>query len=273
MASPTDTTAPVWLNGEVADSGSATVLAVTAGLLTGEGAFETLAVYGGEPFALARHHERLVTSADRLGLAVPALDVVRDAIASVVGDFGDGRIRLRITVAAGVGTLVSCAPFPAWPPTADVVVVPWVRNERGALAGIKPTSYAENVVARRWAHGRGGGEAIFGNTVGHLCEGAASNVFLVEEGVLVTPTLASGCLPGVTRALAIVEAKRLGIAVEERDTKIGAFEGAEEAFLTSTTREIQPVARVDGRRLGRVNGELTAAVGEAYRQLLPKGGS
>ena len=84
-----------------------------------------------------------------------------------------------------------------------MVTVPWPRNERGALAGLKTTSYAENVVALAEARRRGGTEAIFANLAGHLCEGTGSNVFYVVDGELRTPTLASGCLAGVTRALVL----------------------------------------------------------------------
>ena len=84
-----------------------------------------------------------------------------------------------------------------------VVTVPWTRNEHGATAGLKTTSYAENVIALAHAVERGGSEAVFANTAGNLCEGTGTNVFYVVDGELRTPTLASGCLAGVTRALVI----------------------------------------------------------------------
>ncbi len=104
----------------------------------------------------------------------------------------------------GPATLVVayCA-IDAGPASTAVSTVPWPRNERGATAGLKTTSYAENVIALAHAAERGGTEAIFANTVGHLCEGTGSNVFYVVDGELRTPTLACGCLAGVTRALVI----------------------------------------------------------------------
>ena len=99
--------------------------------------------------------------------------------------------------------MVALAPMASWAPTAKVVVVPWTRNERAATAGLKTTSYADNVVALAHAKARGATEALLMNTAGLLCEGTGSNVFVVLDGELVTPPLSSGCLAGVTRALVI----------------------------------------------------------------------
>ena len=147
------------------------------------------------------------------------------------------------------------------PPSATdvaVVTVPWPRNERGALAGLKTTSYAENVVALAEAKRRGGTEAIFANLAGHLCEGTGSNVFYVVDGELRTPTLASGCLAGVTRALVLEWCG--GVEVDE---PIEVLTGASEIFLASTTRDVQPVSRWDDRVLD-VPGPVTRAAQQAW---------
>jgi len=122
--------------------------------------------------------------------------------------------------------------------------VPWPRNERGALAGLKTTSYAENVVALAHAQREGASEAIFENLAGNLCEGTGSNVFYVVDGELRTPTLASGCLAGVTRALLVA-----WCGAKEVDEPIGVLQEASEVFLASTTRDVQGVHQVDGREL------------------------
>ena len=129
-------------------------------------------------------------------------------------------------------------------PTAAVCVVPWPRNERGAMAGIKTTSYAENVKALAYAKERGCTEALFETTTGLLCEGTGSNVFVGIDGRLLTPPLSSGCLAGVTRDLLL----EVTDAVEE-DIPMAAFREADEVFLTSTGRDVQPVHRVDDRRV------------------------
>jgi branched-chain amino acid aminotransferase len=145
--------------------------------------------------------------------------------------------------------------------------VPWPRNERSALAGVKTTSYAENVVALAEARSRGGSEAVFANTAGHLCEGSGTNVFLVLDGVLCTPPLSSGCLAGVSRAIII---ELLGIPVEERDVPVSALADAEEAFLTSATRYVQPIRSVDGAGFALCPGPVTEQVAVAYAALLDR---
>jgi len=131
--------------------------------------------------------------------------------------------------------------------------VPWTRNERGALTGLKTTSYAENVVALARAHEHGASEALFGNTVGQLCEGTGSNVFVVLDGEIHTPPVVSGCLPGITRALTVE-----WTGAKETDLPLDVLERADEVFLTSTLRDVQAVHRIDGRELPGVPGPVTA---------------
>jgi branched-chain amino acid aminotransferase len=134
-----------------------------------------------------------------------------------------------------------------------VITVPWTRNERGALTGLKTTSYAENVVALARAHEHGASEALFGNTAGRLCEGTGSNVFVVLDGEIHTPPLASGCLAGITRALTIE-----WTGAKETDLPMDVLARADEIFLTSTLRDVQAVHRVDDRELHGVPGPVTA---------------
>ena len=129
--------------------------------------------------------------------------------------------------------------------------MPWPRNERGATAGLKTISYAENVRALAFAHERGATEAVFANTRGDLCEATGSNVFLVLDGVACTPPAAAGCLLGVTRALVLELGASAGVPVEERDVPLEALLTAEEAFLTSSTARSPPIAAVDGAGSGR----------------------
>ena len=267
----------IWVDGEMREPGEAVVGAFDHGLLVGDGVFETMLAYGGRVFAMRRHYERLVRSAGVLGIDVPGEAVVREAVNRVVETGGD---RVRVTLTGGDGApgsakgdgkprlIVTATEFVGWPPTADVVVVPWVRNERGALAGVKATSYGENVVALAYARRRGGSEAILGNTLGDLCEGTGSNVFVVWEGRLVTPPLESGCLAGVTRELVIELARESGIEVFEESFKLRQLGESDEVFLTSTTREVQPVARVDGKLVGNGAGEVAATLGAAYGELV-----
>jgi branched-chain amino acid aminotransferase len=140
-----------------------------------------------------------------------------------------------------------------------VAVLPWPRNERGLLAGVKTTSYAENVRALAWARERGAAEAIFGNLAGNLCEGTGTNVVVVTGGRLVTPPLSAGGLAGVTRALVVEWA-----GVAEEDLPLAALASAEEAFLTGTTRDVQPIRLVDGVPLPAMPGPLTRKAAEIF---------
>lgn len=267
----------VWIDGQVCDEAEARVSPFDHGLLTGDGVFETLKVYGGTAFALRRHLERLEASAGGFGLPCPPDEVLRAAVDDVVAANGilDGRIRITLTGgdsplgsergAGGPLVIVAGGPLPAWPQATDVVVVPWPRNERGALAGLKTTSYGENVIALAHARARGAGEAVFANTRGLLCEGTGTNVFVGAGGRLRTPPLSSGCLAGVTRAL-LLEV----VDAVEQDMAAGALAGADEAFLTSTTREVQPIRAVDGRVLPAVPGPLTTAAAAAFAAVVAR---
>ena len=267
--------ASVWLNGDLLDERDAVVSIFDHGLTVGDGVFETLKAVDGRPFAVRRHLDRLRRSADGLDLRVPFDDdQLRAAMAEVLASHDLPRARVRVTVTGGAAPLgsergegqatVVVAAASLWevPPTAPVCVVPWPRNERGAMAGIKTTSYAENVKALAYAKERGCAEAIFATTTDLLCEGTGSNVFVALDGRLVTPPLSSGCLAGVTRELVL----EVTDAVEE-DIPMAAFREADEVFLTSTGRDVQPVSRIDDRDVP-TGGPLTRAAAEAFAALV-----
>jgi branched-chain amino acid aminotransferase len=255
----------VWLDGALRDIEAARVSVLDHGLTVGDGIFETVKAVDGKPFALTRHLQRLTRSARGLGLPDPDHDEVRRACAAVLEANPMPLGRLRITFTGGHGPLgsdrgdqgttlvVALGETTRRPDSTAVVTVPWTRNERGALTGLKTTSYAENVVALAHAHRQGASEALFGNTAGRLCEGTGSNVFVVLDGEIHTPPLASGCLAGVTRALAIE-----WTGAKETDLPLDVLREAEEVFLTSTLRDIQAVHRVDDRELPGTAGPVTA---------------
>ena len=263
----------VWINGELLSDPTAPAVRVTDhGLTVGDGVFEAIKVVDGLPFALTRHLERLARSARGLGLPDVDDDAVRRGVAAVLADqeLPLGRIRITYTdgpspLGSGRGdaapTLIVVADsMKASSPTTAVATVPWPRNERGALAGLKTTSYAENVIALARAHERGASEAIFTNLAGNLCEGTGSNVFYVVDGELRTPTLASGCLAGITRALVLE-----WYGGTEIDEPIEVVDRASEIFLVSTTRDVQGVSRWDDRELP-APGPVTTKVAELWRQ-------
>jgi branched-chain amino acid aminotransferase len=261
----------IWINGELRDEDSALLSVLDHGFTVGDGVFETVKVKDGVPFALGRHLARLARSAAGLGLPMPDLDLVVKACAEVVAGAGPGLRRLRITYTGGPSPLgsdrgdatpslvVAAPPTKPWPPSAAVVTAPWTRNERSAIAGLKTTSYAENVVALAYAKAGGASEAIFANTLGQLCEGTGTNVFVAINGRVITPTLATGCLAGITRGLVLE-----WCGADEQDVPISVLRHADEVFLTSATREVQPVHAVDARRLATVPGPMTARCMEIY---------
>jgi branched-chain amino acid aminotransferase len=260
----------IWLNGALLDD-EATVSPLDHGLTTGDGVFETIKVEDGRPFAVRRHLERLVHSAVGLGLPTPDVAAIEAGIEAVV-EPGTQFARLRITYTGGVsplssdrGTsgptiLIATQEIQRPSATSAIVTVPWIRNERSAVAGLKTTSYAENVRALAYAKERGASEAIFANTIGNLAEGTGSNIFCVYDGELVTPTLASGALAGVTRGL-ILE----WFGGVERDVPLQQLFEAEEIFLTSTTRDVQGIHRVDDRDL-TAPGTITAQVAKIFTE-------
>lgn len=255
----------IWLDGRLRDPDSAYVSVLDHGLTVGDGVFETLQVADGTAFALTRHLRRLTRSATGLGLPEPDLDEVRRACEAVVAanpmEFG----RLRITYTGGVSPLgsargeerptlvVAAGESSRRPDSTAVITVPWTRNERGAVTGLKTTSYAENVVALARAGQQAATEALFANTAGALCEGTGSNVFVVLDGALHTPPLSSGCLAGITRELVLE-----WTGAHETDLPLDVLDRAEEVFLTSTLRDVQAIARVDERALTPSPGPVTA---------------
>ncbi|MFJ7198287.1 MULTISPECIES: aminotransferase class IV [unclassified Streptomyces] len=255
----------IWVNGGLRDAEDARVSVLDHGLTVGDGVFETVKTVGGRPFALTRHLDRLTRSARGLGLPDPDPDEARRACADVIDANPMALGRLRITYTGGLSPLgsdrgengpslvVALGEAARRPDTTAVITVPWTRNERSALAGLKTTSYAENVVALARAQEHGASEALFANTAGQLCEGTGSNVFVVLDGQLHTPPVASGCLAGITRALTVE-----WTGAQETELPFDILERAEEIFLTSTLRDVQAVHRVDGRELPGGPGPVTA---------------
>jgi branched-chain amino acid aminotransferase len=277
-----DPTSSVWLNGALVAVEEARISPFDHGLLVGDGVFETLRVYGGVPFAWRRHYERLVHSAAGLGLHAPDSATLRSAADALLIANGLAEARLRITITGGPSPLgsergggeptvvVAASEARAWAPSERVVTVPWPRNERGATAGLKTISYAENVRALAYAHDHDATEAIFLNTRGELCEATGSNVFIVAAGVVRTPPGGSGCLLGVTRALVLELCAELGIPADEAALPGDAVATADEAFLTSSTREVQPISGVDGVMLPAAPGPVADRLAAAFTGLVAR---
>lgn len=256
--------AVVWVDGSLRAANEPVILAGNHGLTVGDGVFETLAVRRAQPFALTRHLVRLQYSLDRMGMRAIDMAAVRDGVKQVIAANIADVVRLRITVVSGPGPMSSLRGTGAptviiWggpgaaPAVCRATRVPWKRNERSAIAGVKSTSYAENVVMAQYAAEKGADEAIMSNTYGYLCEGTGSNIFIERRGEVITPPLSSGCLAGITRGLALEWGARAGLPVRvaapgelEMSVLDEVIHGDSFAAVTSSTRGVSPIVNLDG---------------------------
>ena len=243
-------------------------------LLRGRAAFETLRVYGGRPFRLERHVDRLEASAASIGLPTVVRGEIDELAAAVLPATGGSDTVLRLVWTAGPAEgppmgLALLSPVPAWieqmrPRGARAVsllgiraVVPWL------LPGVKSTSYAVNMAAEAEAKRRDADEAIFVDSDDYVLEGTVTNIWWRSDKTLFTPALDLGILAGVTRATLLELAPACGYEVEEGAYLLDDVLGADEAFTSSSVREVMPLIEVDGVALGR--GPAADALQEALR--------
>ena len=280
------------VNGRVGDQEHAVISVFDHGFLYGEGVYETLRTYNGQPFLFERHMRRLRRSADMLALPVPLTDAQIDARfretmrAGGLGDDAQHEAYLRILVTRGIGELSydpAACPSPSIvviaKPHAEpsrevfekgvrVALVPIVRNHPGSVNPlIKSNNLLNNALAMQEAFRRGGFEGVMRNYRGELAECTQSNLFVEKNSSALTPNIDSGLLPGITREFLFEVGAALGIVVREAVLRDDDLFGADEAFLTSTTREVVPIVQVDDRKIGSgVPGPVTKALLEGYRK-------
>jgi len=251
------------VDGQLVERDSAWVSVFDHGFTVGDGVFETCKVVNGEVFALSRHLKRLAKSAEIIGLdpvdAIKAKTFVQELLRTDKALIPQ-LARLRITYTAGVGPLGSdrlnskptlvCVWGSFSPPakSATLITSPWPRALGQAAQGAKTTSYIENVLALRYAKSRGGTEALIFNDAANACEGTGSNLFAVFGERVLTPSLADGCLAGITREL-ILE----WFEVTETSLTASQLLHADGLFLSSTTRDIQQVAQFDDHEYAPTN--------------------
>jgi len=282
--------ATVNVNGRVSDQEHAVISIFDHGFLYGEGVYETLRTYNGEPFLFGRHMRRLRNSAGMLALSIPLTDTQIDARfretmqAAGLGN-AEREAYIRILVTRGIGELTY---DPAATPTPSIVVIvkpnvdpPKDVFERGvkvSLVGvvrnhpatvnplIKSNSLLNNALAMQEALRRGAFEGVMRNYKGELAECTQSNLFIVKDGAALTPPIDAGLLPGITREFLFEIGATAGIPVREAVLRDEDLLGADESFLTSTTRELVPIVQVDDRKIGSgAPGPITRALLEAFR--------
>lgn len=278
----------VYVNGRIAKADEAVVPVYDHGFLYGEGIYETLRTYNRVPFLYDRHLRRLRISAEHLKLDVPfdgaaLLDRIEETMAAA-GEMTEAYIRVLLT--RGVGELtydVRSTPTPslviivkpaeAPPARVDehgikISLVPILRNHPGSVNPIiKSNNLLNNALAMQEAYRRGGEEGLMCNYRGEISECSQSNFFMVRNGVALTPRSAAGLLEGVTRAFLFEVGKEIGIDVREDTLYPKDLDSAEEAFITSTTRELSPVVHIDDRVIGTGKpGPVTKQLLAAYRE-------
>jgi branched-chain amino acid aminotransferase len=274
-----------WVNGLPVDPNRPALSVLERGFTLGDGCFETMRSYQGVIFRLGQHLARLERTADALGVPMaPHLDETLSEVQRRLRSLNaDAAMRLTLTrgVDPGVAPPRNSAPttvllvshLPQFPRALEtrglaVQVAAGRRNEFAATSGLKTLAYADAVIALGLARAAGDDDAIFLDTAGHLAEGTSSNIFLVARGVVHTPPLSCGVLPGITRAAVLEILDHFDIPVEESPIPSDAPGLASEMFLTSSLREIAPVASVDGQSIGREPGPITRRVQRAYRELV-----
>jgi 4-amino-4-deoxychorismate lyase len=286
MTSPVRPLAVAVLGRGVVDPDLPVLLADDRGVLRGLAAFETLRVYAGRPFALDEHLERLRSSASRMHLSVPDLGALEALASEAIAAAGIGEASLRVTVTGGREGEGPVAMILVWalPDGLEAQRVDGIgvislqlgtdpRARRDApwlLDGVKSTSYAVNMAAHDEAQRRGAGDAVFVASDGSVLEGPTTNVWWRRDTTLFTPALDLGILAGVTRAHVLCLAPTAGYATQEGWYPLQDLASADEAFTSSSIRELMPIVRLDGQpigdgRPGSAAATLLASLREAAR--------
>ena len=284
--------ATVNVNGRVFDQEHAVISVFDHGFLYGEGVYETLRTYNGRPFLFDRHMRRLRRSAGMIELPVPLTD--RDIAARFdatmgaagLGIDGRGEAYIRLLVTRGIGDL---SYDPAATPDPSIVIIvkpqvdpepevfergvrvaltPVVRNHPGSVNPvIKSNNLLNSALAMQEAVRRGAFEGIMRNYRGELAECSTANLFVVRNGAALTPPIDAGLLPGITREFLFEIGADIGVPVRDQTLRDDDLFGADEAFLTSTTREIVPIVQVDDRTIGSGRpGRVTLSLLDAFRK-------
>ncbi len=278
----------VWLDGELVEKEDAKISVYDHGVLYGDGVFEGIRIYNGKIFQCDAHVERLFESARRIRLVIPQTkQEIVDAMYATLkaNDRTDGYIRLLVT--RGVG-LLGLNPFNCMTPSVivisdDIALYPPEMYEHGMAViiaktvrcsanmldpEVKSLNYLNNIRGKIEALDAGVGEAIMLNSDGNVTEGTGDNIFIVEDGKVVTPALSMGILNGITRRVVIELARKMGLEVSEEIITPQRLCVADECFLTGSAAEVIAVTKIDSASIGSgIAGEITRKLLAAFREL------
>ena len=280
--------ATVYVNGRISDARDAVVSVLDHGFLYGEGVYETLRTYNRKLFLFDRHARRLRRSAAMIALDIPFSD--QDLLQAITATMDRARLGdeayVRVLVTRGVGELtydpkatpshtlaIIVKPQIDPPPSAyhdgvAVAIVDIIRNHPGSVNPmIKSNNLMNNALAMQEALRRGAFEGVMRNYRGELTECTTANLFVVKGGIALTPPIDAGLLPGITREFIFEIGRAIDVAVRDAVLRDEDLYGADEAFLTSTTREAVPIVRVDDRTIGSGKpGPITLRLLEEFRR-------
>lgn len=253
------------VNGEVGSEEDRLLSPLDQGFLFGASVYETLRTYDGVPFLVARHLKRLRESASALGIDIDVSDeTLTRRLQETLEASANAESSVRIVVSAGVGAIdyrqgstktptivIVVRPLQSFPDSlyqegATASFVSIMRAGRGNLSPrIKSSNLLNNLMALRQAHERGAYEALMLNPQGEVCEGSMSNVFVVTDATIATPPISAGILEGITRELVLSIAREGGFELEERTVLPDELLGADEVFITASSRQVVPIVKVD----------------------------
>jgi len=271
----------IYYNGRVVEPGSVTIPATSAGLIYGWGVFTTVRIYGGVPFALDHHWERLAVHCDKIKIRLTiSREEFDDAIESLIKASSRMGGRLRINVFRGRAgiwrtgieeesdVLILTADEPQAPAEdVSITISPYRVLSNALLAGVKQTAMLEHLLAFDEARARGFNEAIMLNERGEITSATAANIFWVEGDEIFTPSLATGCVAGVTRRIVHELAAKWNLHVVEGSFPVTRLLAAREVFLTSTAREISIVRSFDAKEYSIRQARIAKLLARRYREL------
>lgn len=279
----------VWVNGKLVSSDKAKISVFDRGFMYGDGVFETMRGYSGRVFKLDRHLDRLFRSLDAVKIKHKySKKYLREAVYKTIKANGLSNAYIKLVVTRGEGrfgishkdifypnAVITAKGFEGYPGRMfDVglsAAIAGVQNEGSPISGIKTLNYLPHILARLDAKRRGFDEAILTNTEGFITEGATSNIFIVKNNGLITPSEASGILPGITRGVIIEIARKLRISVKEKLVTRRELFDADEVFFTNSLAEVLPVTKVNSKRVGTgLVGGITKLLRISYQKSVTK---
>jgi branched-chain amino acid aminotransferase len=253
------------VDGRIAETGEARISASDDGLLRGDGVFEVIRLYRGTPFALGEHLDRLERSAAAIELPIDRT-VFEEEIEALLAEFGEHEAQLRLVVTRGGRRLAFTENLPPYADAESISIASVTYSPTEILNGVKSLSYAANMQASRLAVARGADEALLVRPDGTVLEAPTSTIFWVTaDGRLRTPALDVGILASITRDRLVRE-----LEVEQGSFPLEDLEGASEAFLASTVREVQAISAVNETELAECPGSLTQEAAEAFSAILDR---